>query len=302
MPYVFVCLQETELAQKVANAFSQPLHRASFDQFADGEVAVALPDPSIYANQQVVILQSAQHPVNAYMFGIAFLAHALKNAGARKIIAVIPYLGYARQERSAITGKPGVAAVVAKMLESAGIDLLITVQVHDEKIIDFFSIPVHNLAVQSIMIDRLKEHQNGDALCLVAPDQGAASWVQTIASKIGANIIVFSKKRIGIDRTQVTDQDGECDGANAIILDDIIATGGTAINAATRLAQRGTASIDGYFVHPVFAGNALAQIKESEIKTIWVSNTLPLPQAAQGWIKQFDVSDLIIDALKKIKV
>lgn len=298
----FICLQKTELAQKVTQAFKKPLHEARFRKFADGEINVELQDSSIYAGKTVIIIQSASHPVNEHTLGISFLAYELQNAGAARVIGVIPYFGYSRQEKSSIAGKPGHAAVIAKLFESAGIDELFVVDLHDEALLDFFSIPIHNLSAQSIIAQHIKEYQDSSKEpCLVAPDKGAADYVEAIAMKIDVGTLIFSKERFAIDQTRITGSNGDCRGTTGIIIDDIMATGGTAINVADALHDRGYKKIYGYFVHPVFAGDAIERIQESSFNTIYVSNTLPLPAAAQNkpFIKQFDVSNIIIKAVQK---
>ncbi len=237
------------------------------------------------------------------VLGVAFCAHELKNAGAKKVVAVMPYFGYSRQECSDISGKPGSAQVIAKMLQEAGIDELVAVELHDEKLVDLFSIPVHNLSVDKIIAKHIKEQRMIlDSVCLVAPDQGAAAYVEAIAKQVGMGTLTFSKERFAVDQTRVTGIVGVCEGSIGIIIDDIIATGGTALNVCNALPDSGYKTIYGYFVHPVLAGNAVERIADSCFDTVFVGNTLPLtPEAkAEQKIKQFDVSDVIVDKLRKI--
>lgn len=300
MNYEFVCLQKTALAEKVATAFKKPLYQVPLAQFADGELNIVLENPHLFADKTVVIVQSMGHPVNALVLGIAFLAHELKNAGAHKIIAVIPYFAYSRQERSAIAGKPGYAQEIAHLFEDAGIDELVAVELHNGAMGDFFSIPVHNLSVQSIITEHIiKQKLNHSQLCLIAPDEGIHAFVTAIAAQLHVGMITFQKERFAPDQTRIVGTNGQCKGSIGIIIDDILATGGTAMNVAHTLAGCDYKEIYGYFVHPVFAGDALQKMTHSAFKTIYVSNTLPLPVHLSLNIVQFDVSSLIISALKK---
>ena len=296
-------MQKTNLAQNVADSLHIPLQEAKYRQFADGEINVVLEKSEQYANKTVVIIQSTGRPVNEHLLGVAFLAQELKNVGAKKVIAVIPYFGYARQERSTIENKPGHAAVIAKMFEVAGIDELIAVELHDKKLIKLFSIPVHNLSARSIIAEHIKDQcASLSDVCLVAPDKGATTYVEDVAHKIGVGTLIFSKERFATDQTRIVGISGDCQGTIGIVIDDIIATGGTAINVCDLLPGRGFQNVYGYFVHPVLAGNVVERLKASCFDTIYVSNTLPLPLDAQNkpFIKQFDVSSIIVTQLQKI--
>ena len=303
MNYELVALSRTDLTDKVASQLQQPVQYAELRQFADGEIDVKLADPERFAGKIAVILQSTGDPVNVHTLGVAFLAQELKNAGAEKVIAVIPYLGYARHDKSSIAGKPGHVAVIAKLFEAAGIDEFISVDLHDEKIIDFFSIPVHNLQVQSLIADHIQAQEKSlHDVCLVAPDKGAAEYVEEVAGKIGVGTLTFAKERFATDQTRVIGLAGECKGTTGIIIDDIIATGGTALNVCNSLPEMGYENIYGYFVHPVLAGNAVERIAKSCFLKIFVGNTLPLRKEAleSSDIEVFDVSSVIVSELKRL--
>lgn len=303
MNYECIALTKTDLAQTIADQLSHELHIARYRQFADGEVAVSLSDPDIFCGKTAVILQSTGAPVNEHTLGVAFLAQELKNAGADRVIAAIPYLGYARQERSAIKEKPGSVAVIAKLFEASGIDELIVVDLHEPRAIDFFSIPVHNLKAQSLLAQQIESLKlASDTTCLIAPDKGAAEYVQQVADMIGVGTLTFSKERFAADQTRVLGHEGSCVGTTGIMLDDIIATGGTAVNVCNALPPMGYQTIYGYFVHPVLASPAIERIEKSAFEKIFVSNTLPLSkEAAQASkIAVFDVSSILVDELNRL--
>lgn len=301
MNYEFICLQKTELAQKIAVAFKKSVHEIPLAKFADGELNIVIPNPLQFAHKTAIIVQSMGHPVNDLVLGIAFLAHELKNAGATKVIAVIPYFGYSRQERSTITGKPGYAQLIAHFFEDAGIDELMAIELHNRVLSDFFSIPVHNLSVQSLIVDHIKKQRlQKNQLCLIAPDEGIHAYVATIADQLDVGMITFQKERFAPDQTRIVGTNGHCKGSIGIIIDDIIATGGTVMNVATTLSTCDYQAIYGYFVHPIFAGSAMEKIKQSMFKTVYVGNTVPLPSKVPSNIVQFDVSPIVINALQQL--
>ena len=298
-----IALRKTDIAERVAKGLGTSLHEAQFRQFSDGELNVTLENPAQYAGKTAIIIQSTADPVNEMVLGVSFLAQGLKNAGAQRVIAVIPYFGYSRQECSPIKGKPGHVAVVAQLLQAAGIDELISVELHDEKIIDLFTIPVHNLSVAPIIAERINAQlADQPDVCLVAPDKGAAEYVKDIANQIGRGTLVFSKERFAVDQTRITGLAGSCQGSVGVIIDDIIATGGTALNVCAALPERGFSSVYGYFVHPVLAGAAVERITSSAFNTVFVGNTIPLKPAALACekIKTFDVSSVIVAQLEKM--
>lgn len=299
----FIALTRTDLAEKVAKRFKKDLHIASFQQFADGEVNVVVENPDRYAGKTAIIIQSTADPVNQLVLGVAFLTQELKNAGAKKVILVMPYFGYSRQERSKIKGKPGHAAIVAHLFETAGVDELLTMDLHNESIIDFFTIPVHNLSAASVIGKYImKQLKSLQGVCLIAPDKGAAEYVNTIARQIGGETLIFSKERFATDQTRVVGLAGNCQGTTGVIIDDIIATGGTAIKMCNTLSTMGYDKIYGYFVHPVLAGNAVERINNSRFKEVFVGNTIPLKKEAvdSNRIKVFDVSEVIVNKLQTI--
>lgn len=303
MDQIIVCLQTTSLAQKVAQALSLPLHQARYSSFADGEINVSLEQSALYHGKTVIIFQSTGHPVNELVLGVSFLAQELKNAGAKKIILVAPYLGYSRQASSSAAQKPGHAALVAKLFESAGIDMLISVALHDERIIDYFSIPVINLQASGLITEKIQKLGLSENSCLIAPDQGAIKLVQPIASALKLGFISFAKERIADDQIKLRCQQGDCHAAVGIVIDDIIATGSTAMSICDWCRKLEYKKIIGFFLHPVFAGNAIEKIGSSCFDRIFVSNSLKLSVEAekQSCIEQFDISPLIINAIKKME-
>lgn len=301
MSYECVALESTDLAQRIAQKCGKQLNIATYETFADGEVQVQLDDPSLYHDKTVVIIQSTGHHVNELTLGVAFLAQALKQAKAQKVIAVVPYLGYSRQEKGIEKGMPGPANLIAHLFESAGIDELIAVELHNESIVDFFSIPVTNVSIQNTLATLIADqYPTRNDICLVAPDKGAHDDVQSLAQQLGVGTITCSKERVGTDQTRVIDCDIACDGSIAIIVDDIISTGGTACHAGKLLIKKGYQQLTGYFVHPIFAGDALARMQAVGFQSIGVSNSLWLDQKIKDspLVHVFDISDSIVSVIK----
>ena len=303
MDHYFIALESSPLAQKIADGCGAELHQARFRTFADGEISVTLPDHDALAGKTVFIVQSTGDPVNKLTLGVAFLAHELKNAGAARVVAVLPYLGYARHDQSSVLGKVGNIAVIAQLFQGAGIDELITVDLHEPSVIDSFSIPVHNVQVASLIAQHIESQRKSmQSTCLIAPDHGASEYVQKVADTVGVGTIIFSKERFAADQTRTLGHEGHCSGTTAIILDDIIATGGTAVNVCNALPALGFKNVYGYFVHPVLAGPALERIAESAFLKIFVSNTLSLSKEAleSPKIEVFDVSAILIDTINAL--
>lgn len=296
---IIVALQKTELAQNIASLLNKDLIILQKQTFSDGECKVKLEDWQQFQNKIVVIVQSASKPVNDSILSLAFLIHELKNAGAKKIIAVIPYLAYARHEKSYMPEKRGTVAVIINMLESAGADEIITVELHEPSIMKYFSVPVYNVSMIETIADHIKKNNPRLlGVCLVAPDEGAQSYVQAVGKILGLGVIVFAKERYGKNKTRIVGMRGACRGKKAILIDDIIDTGGTAISVANKLTSLGFESVEGYFVHPVLSAHAPQKVQESLFAKIYVCNTLELPQE-NNKINVLDISSVLAKSIEK---
>lgn len=293
--------EQADLAQRISTFFKKELQVPKIERFADSEIHVSLGNSSRYVDKTVIIVQSTYAPVIERIFELACLMQELKNAECSRIIGIIPYFGYSRQEKSNIPGKPGHAAIVARLFESVGLDALVTVELHDSIIETFFSIPMRNVLVHELIAAHIKQQMGSlDGVCLIAPDKGAQAYVHSIAQRLGAGMIVFSKERFAADQTRVVGKSGSCRGKTAIIIDDILDTGGTAINVCKELQQLGFQNIFGYFVHPVFSGNAQERIERSMFTKVFVSNTIPVRTKNLHKIGIFDVSMPVIEAVQQL--
>lgn len=291
MAIVVALSDQTGLAAKVAHELGHSLAICPPTIFSDGEVYVALEDPSRFGNQTVVVVQSTCAPVNQTTLLVPFLVHELKNAGAKRVIGVIPYMGYSRQELSKQTGKSGSAWVIAQMFERAGLDELFILELHEPALKNFFSIPVHDMLLRDEISQHIRKTIPLEQLCIVAPDEGAEDMATAIAKPLGADTMIFQKERYAPDKTRLLGHDGMSNSKIAIIVDDIIDTGGTAISVCNALKQQGFEKVFGYFVHPVLSGNACEKIEKSRFDTIFVSNSIPVQHTKD--IDIFDVSKVI---------
>jgi ribose-phosphate pyrophosphokinase len=291
---------ETGLAGLVAQRFKKKLHEAIIKRFADGEMRISLKDPKLWADTRAVIIQSTSAPVLEHIMQVSFLAQELKNAGAEEVIAVIPYFGYARQERGDRAGKSGPVLVIVGLLEDAGVDRIVAVDLHAPIIADFFIIPAQNILLHQMIADHIKKNMKmGESVCLVSPDAGGKERVRLIAQKLGLEYLVFTKERYDIGKTRLVGAQQKCKASRAIIIDDIIDTGGTALQVVDQLVAQGVQTIDGYFVHPVLSGDARTMLEKSRFNHIFVTNTIPIKNSAQSKFQVIDISEQIVEAFKR---
>jgi len=295
--------ERTKLAHSIAEQFNVSCCVAQVEQFADSEIRVSLTHPEQFAGKTVLLVQSTNMPVQQNVLAVAFLAHELKNAGAQKVIGVIPYFGFSRQEASDIPGKPGQAKVIALLFESSGIDAIVTAELHTDQVKSFFSISIINIRLIDVITQHIKSNfETLEGMCLVAPDEGASDWVESIAKKLGVGSFTFTKKRYAKDATRIVGKKGECIGTTAIIIDDIIATGGTAFQACDELLTFGFKKVYGYFVHPVLAGDARVKVEKSIFEKVFVSNSIPLDQLADSKVDTFDITNAFVSHIRQMNV
>lgn len=291
-----------DLAHQIAYQLDMPTVRADAQRFADGEVNMVLDTPTLIADKKMVIVAGTHPPVHEHLMDLVFSARTLNQAGINDLTVVIPYFGYSRQDKGFLPGHRGPAEVVVNMLESAGITRCICLDLHSELIMDYFSISVHNVRADSVIAQHIKStFDDLSDVCIVAPDCGALDRALVVAEELGVEVVMFEKNRCGVNRTMVVRMEGACEGKTAIIIDDIVDTGGTAIQTADRLKARGAEKVYGYFVHPVLSGNAAQRLQESSFDGVFVSNSIPLPEEKNvEKINVFDVSSLLADAVKEL--
>lgn len=296
---LFALSSNKELAEKVASAMGIQLGKSTVRQFSDGEIQVNI-EESIRGDH-VFILQSTSSPVNDNLMEILIMVDALKRASAEKISVVIPYYGYARQDRKARSREPITSKLVANMLEVAGVDRLLTVDLHAAQIQGFFDIPVDHLMGAPLLADYfLTQGLDKDAV-VVSPDHGGVTRARKLAEFLKAPIAIIDKRRPRANVAEIMNIIGSVDGKRCILIDDMIDTAGTITLAAQALMDAGAIEVYASATHPVLSGPAIERIEKSPIKQLVVTDSIQLPEEKQiDKLVQVSVGPLIGDAIKRI--
>lgn len=301
MSFELITLNQSDLGSSIAEQLGKILHYARVTRFADGETQVTLSNADFWHNKHAIIVQSTYPLPQEQMLHVAFLAHELKNAGCTMVSAIVPYFAYARQEKSHIPGKFGPAQVIVQLFQNAGIDQLITVEAHTPLIKNFFTIPYASLPLINFITQHIRQHIDlSGGVSLIAVDKGAYNRAQIIAQNLGCDVILFTKERYAQDKTKIVDVSSSCTTPTAILVDDIIDTGGTALHVCDELKKQGLKHIFGYFVHPVFSDDAMHKVEKSAFEKVFVSNTLALENLnLHSKVEAFDISEVITECIKK---
>ena len=288
------------LAQQIASHLGVELGQASVGRFSDGEVTVEIRQ-NVRA-RDVFVVQPTCTPTNENLMELLIMVDALKRASARRITAVIPYYGYARQDRRPrSTRVPISAKVVANMLQTVGVERVLTMDLHADQIQGFFDIPVDNIYASPVLLSDLKSRAYED-LVVVSPDVGGVVRARALAKQLGCDLAIIDKRRPAANVSEVMHVIGEIDGRNCVIMDDMIDTAGTLVKAAEVLKARGARSVYAYCTHPVFSGPAVERIKASHIDEVVITNTIPLSDEAKacGKIRQLSVAFLFAETIRRI--
>ena len=269
-----------ELAQEISSSLGVELGRAKVGHFSDGEA-----DIEIYQNvraRDVFVVQSTCAPTNEHLMELLIMVDALKRASARRITAVIPYFGYARQDRRPrSTRVPISAKVVANLLETVGVERVLTMDLHADQIQGFFDIPVDNIYASPVLLSDLKSKAYPD-LVVVSPDVGGVVRARALAKQLGSELAIIDKRRPKANVSEVMHVIGEIDGRNCVIMDDMIDTAGTLVKAAEVLKERGAKRVFAYCTHPILSGPAVDRIAGSQLDEVVITNTIPLSDAARA--------------------
>ncbi len=288
------------LAQEMATHLGVELGRASVGRFSDGEVSVEIRQ-NVRA-RDVFVVQSTCAPTNENLMELFMMVDALKRASARRITAVVPYFGYARQDRRPrSTRVPISAKVVANMLETVGVERMLTMDLHADQIQGFFEIPVDNIYASPVLLADVKS-RNYSNLVVVSPDVGGVVRARALAKQLGCDLAIIDKRRPAANVSEVMHIIGEIEGRNCVIMDDMIDTAGTLVKAAEVLKDRGAKSVYAYCTHPVFSGPAVERIAKSQIDEVVITNTIPLSDAAKACpkIRQLSVAFLFAESIRRI--
>ncbi|KZE36118.1 ribose-phosphate pyrophosphokinase [Bhargavaea cecembensis] len=297
---IFSLNSNEPLAKEVADEIGVPLGACSVNRFSDGEVQINI-EESI-RGCDVFIIQSTSAPVNENLMELLIMVDAVKRASARTINVVMPYYGYARQDRKARAREPITAKLVANLLETAGANRVIALDLHAPQIQGFFDILIDHLVAVPILSDYFKEKNiPSEELVIVSPDHGGVTRARKMADRLKAPIAIIDKRRPRPNVAEVMNIVGNVEGKKAILIDDIIDTAGTITIAANALVENGATEVYACCTHPVLSGPAIERIDNSKIKELVITNSINLPEDRQSEkIKELSVAPLLADAIVRV--
>jgi len=284
------------LAEEIATYLEMPLSKATINRFSDGEINIQIAES--VRGKDVYIVQPTSAPANANLMELLIMVDALKRSSAKTITAVVPYYGYARQDRKAAPRVPISAKLVADMLETAGVTRVVTIDLHAAQIQGFFNIPVDNLYGASLFLDYIKE-KNFKNPIIASPDIGGVARARYFAEKLGLDMVIVDKRRQKANEAEVMNIIGSVDGKDVILIDDMIDTAGTMVKGAKALKAQGATSVMACCTHPVLSGPAFDRIENGEIDELVVSNTIQLKQTSSK-IKVLSTANLLGEVIRRI--
>ena len=298
---VFTGNSNRDLANKVASRLYLELGSAEVDKFSDGEVTVELNEN--VRGKDVFVLQSTCEPTNDNLMELLLIIDALRRASASRITAVVPYFGYARQDRRVRSARVPISSkVVAEMMVSVGVDRVLTVDLHAEQIQGFFTCPVDNVYGSPILNDDIVAGSFKDVV-VVSPDIGGVVRARAIAKQLDdADLAIIDKRRPRANESEVMNLIGDVEGRTAIMVDDIVDTAGTLCSAANALKERGATKVVAYCTHAVLSGKALDNVRNSELDELVVTDTIPLSDEAKSVekIRQLTIADLLAESIRRV--
>ena len=298
---IFAGNSNRALAERVVGRLRLSLGEAQVGRFSDGEVYVEIDDN--VRGKDVFILQSTCAPTNDNLLELLIMADAVKRASAARITAVIPYYGYARQDRRPRSARVAISAkVIADMITTVGFDRLLTVDLHADQIQGFFNMPVDNVYASPVLLDHAIT-ENFDDPVVVSPDIGGVVRARAIAKQLNdAELAIIDKRRPQANEAQVMNIIGEVEGRTAVIVDDIVDTAGTLCKAAEALKEKGAKRVVAYCTHPVLSGPAVSRVMASELDQLVVTDTIPLTEiaAASGKIVQLSIDETLAESIRRV--
>ena len=295
---VFAGNSHLELAEEITSIMGKPLGRATVNKVSDGEISVNLWES--VRGVDCYIVQSTCDPVNDNLMELLIMIDAMKRASAGRINAVIPYYGYARQDRKAKARDPITAKLVANLLMAAGADRVLTMDLHAAQIQGYFDIPVDHLVGMPILTKHFME-ENMDNVVVVSPDHGSVTRARNMAQPLNAPIAIVDKRRPEPNKSEIMNIIGDIEGKNCILVDDMIDTAGTITNAANALKEMGAASVRACATHAVLSGPAIERIENSAIEELILLNTLPIPEEKKiEKMKMLSVAPLFAEAMTRV--
>jgi len=297
---ILACNSNRPLAEAVAAALSLPLTQASVRRFADLEIFVEIQEN--IRGEDVFVIQSTSYPANDNLMELLITLDALRRSSARRITAVVPYFGYARQDRKSGPRTPISAKLVANLITHAGADRVLTLDLHAGQIQGFFDIPVDNLFAAPLFARDIGERFKGRDLMVVSPDVGGVVRARAIATRLHTDLAIIDKRRPRAGVSEVMNVIGDVDGRDCILVDDIVDSGGTLCNAAEALLKNGARSVSVYVTHGVFSGGAVARIGAAPIEHLICTDSIQATEAVRvsSNIRQLTIAPLLAEAMRRI--
>src|ERR1700679_101705 len=290
-----------ELAEKIGAHLKLPFVKAQVRRFADMEVFVEVQEN--VRGEDMFVIQSTSFPANDNLMELLIMIDALRRASARRITAVIPYFGYARQDRKVGPRTPISAKLVANLITEAGANRVLTVDLHAGQIQGFFDIPTDNLFAQPVMVKDIEDYLGaGDHLMVVSPDVGGVVRARALAKRLGTDLAIVDKRRERAGESEVMNIIGDVKGRSCILIDDIVDSGGTICNAAEALLKNGAKDVCAYATHGVLSGGAVARIQSSKLKSMVITDSIAAPEKVRNCpnIRRISIAPLIAEAMRRI--
>ncbi|SCY50307.1 ribose-phosphate diphosphokinase [Desulfoluna spongiiphila] len=294
---IFTGNSNKELAQKVSKYLFKDLGSAKVNRFSDGEIQIEIEEN--VRKKDVYLIQSTCSPVNDNLMELLLMIDAMRRSSASRITAVIPYFGYARQDKKVAPRVPISAKLVADLLTHSGACRIITMDLHAGQIQGFFNIPVDNLYAAPIIIERIREDFAGEDLVIVSPDAGGVERARAFAKRLGCGLAIVDKRRDRPNEAKAMAVIGDVEGKTAIILDDMVDTAGTLTEASNAISEMGAKEVHACCTHPVLSGPAVERIEKSALKSLVATDTIPLSEEARACdkIKVLSVAPLVGEAI-----
>ena len=297
---IVACNSNRPLANAMAAALNLPLTRAAVRRFADMEIFVEIHEN--IRGEDVFVIQSTSYPANDHLMELLITLDALRRSSARRVTAVMPYFGYARQDRKSGPRTPISAKLVANLITEAGANRVLTMDLHAGQIQGFFDIPVDNLYAAPLFARDIKERSGGRDIMIVSPDVGGVLRARAIATRLNVDLAIIDKRRDRAGVSEVMNVIGDVEGRDCILIDDIVDSGGTLVNAAVALIESGARSASVYVTHGVLSGGAVARIASSPIEMVTITDSILATEAVRvaDNIRQITIAPLMAEAMRRI--
>tara|TARA_B100002051_G_C16707825_1_gene624855 strand:+ start:683 stop:1615 length:933 start_codon:yes stop_codon:yes gene_type:complete len=297
---IIACNSNRPLAEAISAYVNLPLTKASVRRFSDMEVFVEIEEN--VRGEDVFVIQSTSYPANDNLMELLVTLDALRRGSARRVTAVIPYFGYARQDRKSGPRTPISAKLVANLITEAGADRVLTMDLHAGQIQGFFDIPTDNLYAAPVMSRDIKERSNGEDLVMVSPDVGGVVRARGLAKRLNADLAIIDKRRERAGVSEVMNIIGDVDGRRCILVDDIVDSAGTLCNAAVALSEAGASAVSAYVTHGVFSGGAVARVTSSPLESLVITDSIMATEAVRVShnVEQLTIAPLIAEAIRRI--